>query len=411
MDFTPLPPSVMHIDINSCFATIEQQANPSLRGKPIAVAAYASPRGCILAASYEAKRMGVKTGMRVFEGKKLCPYLQILPPDAPKYRAVHLQMKSLLSQYTPRVYPKSIDEFVLHFEDCELMFPEGLVSVATEIKKRIKQEIGEWITVSIGIGPNRFLAKQASNYKKPDGLTTIDSTNYEAIYTSMQLTDLTGIKSRNEARLHAYGIYTVQEMFHAPIWKLKAAFSGAPGYYWYLRLRGLSIDDVEFGRRSYGNSYSLPQPFATKEELSPIITKLTTKTTKRLRHAGFIAKGAHLAISYTDGTYWHKGSVSLLPLFSTSHMYQAIMHLFEQSEKLPVRTIAVSVFNLSKNKELQLSLFSNTLQTERLMKSVDLVNERWGDYVLFPARMVTAKAAVPDRIAFGGVKELEEIVL
>jgi predicted component of type VI protein secretion system len=87
------------------------------------------------------------------------------------------------------------------------------------------------------------------------------------------------------------------------------------------------------------------------------------------------------------------------------------MHLFEQSEKLPVRTIAVSVFNLSKNKELQLSLFSNTLQTERLMKSVDLVNERWGDYVLFPARMVTAKAAVPDRIAFGGVKELEEIVL
>jgi DNA polymerase-4 len=410
MDFNPLSPDVMHVDINSCFATIEQQANPSLRGKPIAVAAYASPRGCILAASYEAKRMGVKTGMRVFEGKKLCPYLQVLPPDAPKYRAVHLQMKTLLSDYTPRVFPKSIDEFVLHFENCELMYPQGLVPAAEEIKKRIKLEIGDAITVSIGISTNRFLAKQASNYKKPDGLTVIDIHNYQSIYASLLPTDLTGIKSANQARLHANGIYSVMEMYNAPVWKLKAAFSGAPGYYWYLRLRGLPIDDVEFGRRSYGNSYSLPTPFATKEELSPIITKLVTKTSKRVRHAGYIAKGAHLAISYKDGSYWHKGAVSSIPLFSTHDMYQAIMHLFDQTEERPVRNVAVSVFDLSKNTNLQLSLFSNTLRTEKLMKSVDEINDRWGDYVITPARMVTATQAVPDRIAFGGVKELEEIV-
>ncbi len=410
MDFNPLAPDVMHVDINSCFATIEQQANPALRGKPIAVAAYASPRGCILAASYEAKRMGVKTGMRVFEGKKLCPYLQVLPPDAPKYRAVHLQMRAVLAQYTPRVYAKSIDEFVLHFASCEYMYPKGLTTVALEIKRRIKEEIGEWITVSIGISTNRFLAKQASNYQKPDGLTTIDIKNYKDIFASLTLTDLTGIKARNEARLRATGIYTVMEMFEAPIWKLKAAFSGAPGYYWYLRLRGLSIDDIEFGRRSYGNSYALPKPYATKEELAPIITKLVTKTTKRLRHAGYIARGAHLAVLYTDGSFWHKGAVSSIPLFSTSDMYQAIMHLFAQSDQNPVRNVAVSVFNLSKNEHLQLSFFTNTLKTEMLMKSVDQVNERWGDYVVYPARMVTAGSAVPDRIAFGGVKELEEIM-
>lgn len=155
LPFNPKPATCMHLDLNSCFATIEQQANPLLRGKPVAVAAYDSPGGCILTASVEAKRRGVVTGMRVKEGRLLCPDLVVLSPDPWKYRSIHLRLKQLLSHYTDAIYPKSIDEFVLNFEGYPA-YNKGMAMVAREIKQRIKREIGEWLTVSVGIAPQLF---------------------------------------------------------------------------------------------------------------------------------------------------------------------------------------------------------------------------------------------------------------
>src|SRR3989338_7172302 len=134
--FNPNPSTILHIDLNSCFATIEQQANPLFRGKPIAVAAYTTPNGCILAPSIEAKQYGVKTGMRVKDGKLLCPNLIILPSDPNKYREVHLRFRRLLSEYTDEVIPKSIDEFVLNLATLQVAKPED---VGKQIKQRIKK--------------------------------------------------------------------------------------------------------------------------------------------------------------------------------------------------------------------------------------------------------------------------------
>ena len=135
--FNPKPSTILHIDLNSCFATIEQQANPLLRGRPIAVAAYATPNGCILAPSIEAKQHGIKTGMRVKEGKLLYPRLIILPPDPWKYRNVHLKLRKLLSDYTYDLTPKSIDEFVLDFQKFS---GSPMHKVGSEIKTRIKKD-------------------------------------------------------------------------------------------------------------------------------------------------------------------------------------------------------------------------------------------------------------------------------
>jgi len=176
----------MHIDLNSCFATIEQQANPLLRGKPIAVAAFKSPGGCILAPSIEAKRYGIKTGMRVKEGKMLYQDLIVLEPDPWKYRNVHLSLRKILETYTNDVAPKSIDEFVLNLEGFPAM-RKGLINVGNEIKKRIREEVGDWLKVSIGIAPNRYLAKTAAGLKKPDGLETINFENYAQVYESLEL--------------------------------------------------------------------------------------------------------------------------------------------------------------------------------------------------------------------------------
>ena len=412
LGFNPAEPGIMHIDLNSCFATIEQQANPYLRGKPVAVAAYTTPNGCILAPSIEAKKFGVKTGMRVKDGKVLCPRLIILPSDPWKYRNIHCALRKLISEYTADFTPKSIDEFVLNLGGYPNLVASSMQYVAREIKLRIKKEIGEWLTVSIGIASNRFLAKLASGLNKPDGVDEISKINFFQIYSRLKLTDLPYIKMRNALRLNGMGIYALTDFYQAPLWKLKAAFQSINGYYWYLRLRGWEIDEVPFGRKSYGNSYALPKPFTSLEELSPILSKLVTKMSSRLRAAGYKAYGVHLAVGYRDGSFWHKGASFEKALFDVRDIYKrAFATLSFSPYKKPVRELAVSCFNLIRADFSQLDLFEDVIKKEKLADSIDKINERWGDFIVTPARMLGTRDFVPDRIAFGGVKELEEFTL
>jgi DNA polymerase-4 len=148
-------PNVMHIDLNSCFATIEQQANRLLRGKPVAVAAYDTPRGFVLAASYDAKRLGIKLGVNVAQARLLCPGIVIMTPDPPKYREAYARFKGVLLKYTDDVTPKSIDEFVVHLENAPL-YKQGTSAQALgyQIKEDIYASLGEAVTVNVGIGPN-----------------------------------------------------------------------------------------------------------------------------------------------------------------------------------------------------------------------------------------------------------------
>lgn len=402
----------MHIDLNSCFATIEQQSNPLLRGKPLAVAAYTTPRGCIIAPSIEAKRLGIKVGMRVMDGKQIYPKLIVLPPDPWKYRNVHLKLRELLSNYTPDVVAKSIDEFVLDFNS--LSYGNNpLGNVAKDIKKRIKEEIGEWLSVSIGIAPNRYLAKLAAGLNKPDGLREINKDTFLKVYSNLKLTDLPWIKSGNAARLNSMEIFNVLDFYHAPLWKLKAAFASISSYYWFMRLRGFEVDQVEFGRRSYGNSYALSKPLFSPDMIAPILSKLVEKMTFRMRTAGFKARGVHLSILYRDFNFWHKGVSFPKSLFDSRDVYKKVYSLMLVGLcGKPVREISVSCFGLEKTESIQLDIFEDKEKSFRLIKSVDKINKRWGRFVLGPARMLyNDKSVVPDRIAFGGVKELEEFTL
>lgn len=398
----------MHIDVNSCFATIEQQANPKLRGKPIAVAAYASKNGCILAPSVEAKRFGIKTGMRVRDGQKLYPKLIVLPPDPWKYRNIHLRLRKLINDYTDKFKPKSIDEFVLDFSGMPA-YKRGILNIGEEIRTRIRQEIGDWIMVSIGVAPNRFLAKTAAGLKKPNGLEEINKDNHLGVYLGLELTDLCGIAKRNEIRLNRFGINTVLDLYNADLRLAKAAFHSVVGYDWYLRLRGWEADDGEQGRRTYGNSFALPKPFSTPQELAPILQKLVEKMSFRLRRAGYKAGGVHVGILYRDGNYYHKGRELGRIVFESREIFKEAFRLLCLSPyQSPVANIAVSCFHLVDDASSQLEIFSDVLRKERLAKAVDRINERWGNFVLTPARMVGTETLAPDRIAFGGVKELEE---
>lgn len=401
--------SVMYLDINSCFATIEQQANPLLRNKPIAIAAYDTPRGCIVAPSIESKKLGVKVGMRVMDAKKIIPSLIVLSPDPDKYRDVHQKIKRILFEYSPLVIPKSIDEFAINLKDTPA-FRKGIIKTSQEIKARLKKEIGEYITVSIGIGPNQFLAKTASNLKKPDGLEEINYQNFYQTYQKLNLTDLTGISYKTLIRLNQGGIYSVIDLYEATPAKLHSVFKSIISYHWYLRLRGWEIDDfVNTENKSVGHSYSLPVFTNNLDTLLPILSKLVEKTGHRLREKNFQAGGVSLGLIFANHDYYQKHQISSKSIFSSQDIYQSVYSLLRQAPlKLPVRNIFLSCFKLTSRKNLQLDLFDNTVQKESLVKAVDKINQRWGQFSVIPARMLCTQDIAPDRISFGSVRHLKD---
>ena len=404
------PSTIMHIDLNSCFATVEQQANHLLRGKPIAVAAYTTPNGCILAPSVEAKALGIRCGMRVREGKQLCPELIVLPPDPWKYRFVNRKLLQLLRAYTTTVEVKSIDEMNLDLGNT-LALKRGIHLVGREIKTEIRREIGEWMTVSIGIAPNRFLAKLAANLHKPDGLDEINASNLRAVLTTMDLTDLFGIKVKNKARLFRAGVFTPLDMLDAPPQTLIAAFESIAGYYWHLRLRGWEIDDVDFGRKSIGHSYALPNQNPNTAEVAQLLCKLTEKVGKRMRRLGYAARGVHVACVYAGGTHWHQRAVSSTPLFTSKDIYRGVMQLFARAPQgRSLRALAVSCYALAREPLQQLSFLEEEQRKRSLTLAVDAINERWGDFVITPALMMGMENTILDRIAYGTVKDMEEFV-
>lgn len=397
-------PAVMHIDLNSCFASVEQQAHLSYRYKPLVVAAYTTPRGCVLSPSVEAKKLGIKVGMRVLEAKQICPQIIVLNPDPPKYRTVYEKLMALFQQYSNSVTPKSIDEAVLNFSQTQILFNKSLIEIAREIKNRIKTEAGDYLTVSVGIAANRFLAKTASSLHKPDGLDVITYKNLREVLGSLSLIDLCGINSGYQKRLNAEGIYTPLQFLDAPLEKLQhQVFQSINGYYWYLRLRGFEIDSVDFKRKSFGHEYALGKKTADPKELARLLMKLCEKTGRRLREAGLTGRGIHLGLLYTDHTYWHKSMTFDSQLYSTADLFAKAMFIFQQQPQLKTAAhISLSCFNLSTHCNLQLNLLNQDEERKRsLVQAVDNINDKYGEFTLTPALMMNMQDTILDRIAFG----------
>lgn len=430
--FNPAPPLWMCVDINSCFATIEQQANPLLRGKPVAVGAYTTDKGCILAASREAKERGVKTGMPVWQGRALAPGLVVLPADPAKYRYVNKRMVAILESYTQDIEVKSIDEMIVRFTGTPVLrrhmtdaIPPGLTGkekrqqiadtmerVALEIKSRIRSEIGEWITVSIGIAPNRYLAKLASGMQKPDGLVVVTKETIQDRLSSLKLEDLTGIKQGYGGRLRCYGINSAIDMYDASIKRLSVAFHSVIGYQWWLRLHGWEADDRPYATRSFGHSYALGTPWApADDQLHQVVYQLICKMGRRLRREGYQAQGVGVSCSYKDRSWWQQGRRQPHALFADRDFFRVARHLLTQAPEKPLHIIAVRCFDLVSDRATQMQLFENDVKRRTVTDAVDTIHNRWGDFVVKPARMLGMKRPVLDRIAFGNAHGEAEITL
>lgn len=414
LPFIDKPSEVLHIDINSCFATVEQQCNSLLRGRPVVVAAYTGQNSCILSPSIEAKRLGIKTGMSVKEGQQHCMDLVVLRTDPVKYRWINQKMAAICGSYTPAMEVKSIDEMVLdlHRTPC---LDQGLLAVGLELKQRIRQEIGEWMSASVGIGPNRWLAKQAAGLVKPDGLEELQWWNIESVLAGLSLEDLHGIGAKNAGRLRRAGLYQPLAVYQAPISQLRQAFGSIMGLYYAAKLHGYEVDDYEQQRRTLSHEYSLPQSARTMAELQTALSKLCHKLGSRLSRRSLQARGIFVGLMWGEWECWHSqiGCPEVVAGWQELHHYSwdLVCRAVAQPGQTigwPIRKVTVGCFDLEEVNDKQLNLWQGD-KGRQLRLAVRQIQADFGSQAIGPARAMQDYPVkrIPDFVAFSGKGVLE----
>lgn len=404
----PERPLIMHIDLNSCFATVEQQARPMLRGKPVAIANRRTDKTSIVTASYEAKAMGVKVGMKVREARIICPDLVVLESDPSKYRYVYHRLLDIMKDYSAHVTMKSIDEGVIDFHNTTVqMQGRDLVEIGYEIKQRLKDEIGVWMRCNIGIATNRFLAKTAAGLHKPDGLDVITPDNIRAVLATLTLTDLTGIAYRNEHRLNSVGIFTPLEFLDAnPVVLQRIVFKSVVGRWWHDRLRGWEVDDVETDVKRVGRQYVLESFNLSHEEITKRLHHLCESVGSRMRSQYKSARGIYVYAKTLERGYWHSSTLSLLPFSSDQTIFMLAKQLFNEAPDR-LKEIGVHCYELGPLEDLQTSLFNDQIVRERQVTGViDGINQRFGERTVHSADTLGTGIYVKQKIPFGSTRYL-----
>ena len=388
--------------MNSFFASVEQELRPELRGRPIGVCPFINDATCIIAASIEAKRSGIKTGTKVAEAKRLCPEITLLAARPSHYRDYHHRIMTALDQTRCQVIVKSIDEALL-------IVPNDLRSQTRELALEVKQRLvalGSQLKSSIGIAPNLFLAKIASNLEKPDGLVEVRLDGLADFYAGLKLTDLHGISWRLARRFHAIGIASPLELFRAPYGLLRRSF-GLSGEAWYLRLRGYEIDLAPTTRRMVGHETTItPDPATTMEQVLSVASQLTYKAANRLRASELAARGVVVYLRYSDRSYWQHLYHGRQPFSDSATFLGHVKRLLANHRlRLPVRLVSVSAIDIMPIAQTTHSLFGQTESHERLSEALDQINGRFGPNTVQPAEQLLSRP-MTDAVGFGNAPDV-----
>jgi DNA polymerase IV len=397
----------LFIDFNSYFASVEQQLRPELRKKPVGVVPMKVDTTCCIAASYEAKKYGVKTGTSVGDAKKLCPQIHIVEARPALYVEYHHKLIDAVEScsHVDEVY--SIDEMV-----CKLTGRwrerEKAIALAGEIKKTIAKKVGTELRSSIGIAPNIFLAKTASDMQKPDGLVVIDLPDLPQCLFGLQINDLYGIGRNMVKRLQRYGITTVEQLWNSDKAKLRKVWGGIEGVRMYARLRGEEVYTPETHRSSVGHSHVLPPAERTDEAAYAVLNKLVQKASVRLRSYDCVAGAMYIGVRYTNRTKW-VDKISFDPSQDTLKLLQAFTTMWKRKPKIhtaPLK-VGVTLFKLSEKKDRTISMFGDKEVRDALNKAIDKLNTRFGKNTIYLAGAHRALGSAPMRIAFTHIPDLE----
>jgi DNA polymerase-4 len=407
-------PTTLVVDLNCAFASIEQQHDPSLRGRPLAIAAYATNAATIVSSSREARDLGIKTGMKVFEGKAIHPRLLVMEPNPPRYRDVSDRLMEILERHSPDVLRMSIDEASVNLvgtPDLVRLGPEG---VGLAVKKALRAEVGECITCSVGISTSIWMAKQASNLNKRDGLERIDHTNLISVFEHLQLTDLSGIAEASARRLQLGGIDTPLDFLRASPEKLRLAGMHADhANGWLKRLRGFEVSNFEgVARKSYSHSHVMARATSSQRDLEELLMRLSEMVGRRLRAAGRRGSVVSVGVVYRPVAGHFSKQVTLpAPISTGEEIYRTALTLLAAREpRREVGTLGVGLSGLTLGETGQLDLFAAAARprNERLETAMDAIRDRFGEDAVQRARLLGRAQVVRDRIAFGNTGHPDE---
>ena len=398
---SPQNSKYLFIDMNSYFASCEQQVHSSYRGKPVAVTPVNTANGCIVSASYEAKSFGVKTGTLVKDAKRMCPRIIICESDTYLYLDFHKKWVEVVKKFTPFLSIKSVDEAAIKLSPSERN-SDASCSISIKIKNAIKNYVGEYIRSSIGIGPNVFLAKQGSDFQKPDGLFEIKTENLCDYYRKIKLTDLKGINFRMEARLKNMGFEKPIDLYNASQEMLKRQM-GIMGEYWYLKLHGYDLPDVELSLpKTIGHSHVLEPKYRNWNSAWAVCQKLIEKAGYRLRLYGLQSEGVYLSVRFLGHDGWKKG-LKVQAFSDNITFINLVSNLWSQiskSDNVPLK-VGVTLFNLTKPHHLQIKMFKFEEKKDNISVALDFINDKYGAFTVKPANILLAESSAPARISFG----------
>jgi DNA polymerase IV len=373
---------ILHIDFDSFFASVEQQDDPKLRNKPVGITAH-NGRTCIIAASREAKKLGIKSPSRTYEAFKICPDLQLVSANFVKYLEISKKFLKICQNFSPFVELFSIDEVFMDITQTNHLFG-GPYQMIEKIKQEIKEKIGEFITVSVGISHNKLLAKLASGINKPNGVFEITKNNLEKVYADSKLTDICGIGERIKTRLNKIGIYTLLQLKNASLPLLISEFGNCEGN--FLKNVGLGSDSNSLNSftlspsvKSVGRQYCLPKNEYDKKVVLQNIYELCEEICLKLRR---LNKKAKMIGFYFGGNISLHGRRTFGKYFDTGkEMFDFLMNLVNVSKLNYVRRIGVMASGLENTDNTPLSLFDSP-KKNKLTSVIDKINDKFGDHTI-----------------------------
>jgi DNA polymerase-4 len=388
---------ILHVDMNAFFASCHQAENPAWRGKPLLVAGDPKKRhGIILTASYEARKYGVKTGIPVWQAKKLCPQGIFVPPDHGLYLSYAEKILEIMRFYTPLVEPFSIDEAWLDVTGSVRLFGPA-AEIGRTLQQRIREEVK--ISCSVGLAPNKFLAKMASERQKPNGFTVIMPADVEKILWPLPVEEMVGVGHKLAPALKEMGVETIGRLAAMPKHLLTARF-GVIGEVLLKLANGEDDSPVDPHAldkvKSIGHSVTLPRDLCDPEDIARVLLDLSERVGRRLRRGGYSARTVTLTVKDQNFVSTTRSRTLPGPTVLTETIYETALSIYRTHYEpwRKVRLLGVSVSNLQEKEEgRQLALwYGNEEKRARLTEAVDTLKDRFGDYILRRASLCGAES-------------------
>ena len=401
----------LFVDFNSYFASVEQQVDPALRGRPVGVVPVMAETTCCIAASVEAKTFGVRTGTLVREARKLCPQIALVLAQPSLYVDYHHSLKEAIETCLPIDCIGSIDEVA-----CELIGRERVRANAVAIARNIKtavRSVGDWLRCSIGIAPNHFLSKTATDMQKPDGLVVLEESDLPRALHRLELSDLCGIGPAMERRLHASGIRSVQQLCALDASAMRDVWGGIEGERYWAALRGAWQAHRESARASLGHSHVLGPEWRTPAGARAVLKKLLVKAAMRLRNEGFVAAALTVRVRHLGADVW-QAEIRFDATDDSREFLRQLARALDQrdrhTQRLPLRgskplplAVSVTLHRLQRRDESTASLFVDERKNRAVNGVLDRINRRYGGNTLYFGGMQDALEAAPMRIPFSSI--------